>query len=258
MHLFHSTWWISWKLFHHNIRKLIKDDKFINSMNDLELRAWTLLAWWKNFLGNHQVENYKELVEKLLKSLQNIGANMNIKVHFIHSHLDKFPDNCGNVSDEQEQFHQDIQTMEEHYQGWWDCCMTEKDNNADIWKYNLLLFFSFYYLKCMDGWSERGLEMTELAHIQRGLLYRYSVNHFFILPWLKSFLIYLIFWMHIRSLVIIHPLGNNLCPVYFRQHVQLLLCHPLNLYSMLKGSSSQYPTETNEWWLTTAGLSKGT
>ena len=35
----------------------------------------------KNFLGNHWGENYKELEEKLWKSLQDIGTNMSIKVH---------------------------------------------------------------------------------------------------------------------------------------------------------------------------------
>ena len=55
----------------------------------------------KNFLDNCRAENYKELVEKLLKSLQDIGAHMSINVHFLLNHLDKFPDNCGDVSDEQ-------------------------------------------------------------------------------------------------------------------------------------------------------------
>ena len=40
-----------------------------------------------------------------------------IKVHFLHSHLDKFPDNCVDVSDELgERFHQDIKIIEERYQ----------------------------------------------------------------------------------------------------------------------------------------------
>ena len=52
----------------------------------------------KNFLGNCRVENYKALIEELLKSLQNIGTYMSIKVHFLHSHLDKFADNYCNVS----------------------------------------------------------------------------------------------------------------------------------------------------------------
>ena len=46
---------------------------------------------------------------------------MSIKVHFLHSHLDESPANLGDVSDEQgERFHQDIQTMEERYQGRYD------------------------------------------------------------------------------------------------------------------------------------------
>ena len=45
---------------------------------------------------------------------------MTIKVHFLHSHRDKFPDNCDDVSDElRERFLKGIKTMEEHYQKWW-------------------------------------------------------------------------------------------------------------------------------------------
>ena len=63
----------------------------------------------KNFLGNRLAENYKELMEKLLKCLQDIGANMNIKVNFLHCHLDKFPNNCSNMRDQEgEQFNQDM------------------------------------------------------------------------------------------------------------------------------------------------------
>ena len=84
-------------------------------MSDLELRALiSFVDAMKNFLGNRRVDNYKELVEKLLKILQDIVAYMRIKVHFLHSHLDKFPDNCGDVSDEPgERFHQDIKIMED-------------------------------------------------------------------------------------------------------------------------------------------------
>ena len=50
-------------------------------MNDLELSACTsFVDWVKNFLGNRLSEN-KELVEKLLKGIQDIGANKSIKVH---------------------------------------------------------------------------------------------------------------------------------------------------------------------------------
>ena len=83
MHLFNCTLWTLRKWLRYNIRKLIKDDEFVNSVNTLELRAWTsFVDVVKNFLGNRRAENYKEFVEKLLKSLQDIGANMSIKVHY--------------------------------------------------------------------------------------------------------------------------------------------------------------------------------
>jgi hypothetical protein len=38
---------------------------------------------------------------------------MNVKVHYLHSHLDRFPENAGDLSEEQgEIFHQNIKTME--------------------------------------------------------------------------------------------------------------------------------------------------
>ena len=43
---------------------------------------------------------------------------------FLDSHLDIFPVNLGAVRDEKdERFHQDIQFMEDRYQGRWDCHM---------------------------------------------------------------------------------------------------------------------------------------
>jgi len=40
---------------------------------------------------------------------------MSLKIHFLDSHLDFFPDNLGAVSDER--FHQDISALEKRYQG---------------------------------------------------------------------------------------------------------------------------------------------
>ena len=95
-------------------RKLIQDPNFSSSMNDKELCAWDAFVHViKNFLGNEKASNYKDLVANLLQSLQSIGANMSIKIHFLHSHLDGFPENLGNFSNEQgERFHQDISEME--------------------------------------------------------------------------------------------------------------------------------------------------
>ncbi|UYV64906.1 hypothetical protein LAZ67_3002365 [Cordylochernes scorpioides] len=55
---------------------------------------------------------------------ETLGVNMSIKVHYLHSYLDKFPDNLGAYSDEHgERFYQDMKVMEERYQGVWDCHM---------------------------------------------------------------------------------------------------------------------------------------
>lgn len=57
-------------------------------------------------------------------SFKEMGCKMSLKLHFLHSHLDNFPENLGAVSDEQgERFHQDVLTMEKRYQGRWNAKM---------------------------------------------------------------------------------------------------------------------------------------
>ena len=74
------------------IRKLIKDPNFSSSMNEKELCAWdAFLKVVKDFLGNKKASNFKWLVSNILKSIHDIGANMSIKLHFLHSHLERFP-----------------------------------------------------------------------------------------------------------------------------------------------------------------------
>ena len=94
-------------------------------MTEVESSAWSsFVLVVKNFLGNHRAENYVELVNRMLESFKQLGANMSIKVHFLFSHLGRFPQNLGSVSDEQgERFHQDMRDMEERYQGYWDINM---------------------------------------------------------------------------------------------------------------------------------------
>jgi hypothetical protein len=64
---------------------------------------------------------------------------MSLKVHFLDSHLDFFPENLGAVSDEHgERFHQDISNMEKWYQGKWslsmlaDYCWTLKRDVSQV------------------------------------------------------------------------------------------------------------------------------
>ena len=47
------------KWFHYNIMKLIKDDEFVNSMNDLKLcDCIPFVDEVGNFFSNHRTENY--------------------------------------------------------------------------------------------------------------------------------------------------------------------------------------------------------
>jgi len=56
----------------------------------------------------------------MLKNFKVLGCKMSLKLHFLYSHLDYFPENLGDVSEEQgERFHQDLKEMERRYQGRW-------------------------------------------------------------------------------------------------------------------------------------------
>jgi len=60
---------------------------FPNSMNEKESCAWSaFVETVKNFLGNRKAVNYKGIVAKLLSTLQDMVANMSIKLHFLYSH----------------------------------------------------------------------------------------------------------------------------------------------------------------------------
>ena len=101
------------------IRELIKDPFFEETLNTLEKAAWNAFkSVTQNFLGNHRSPDYEETIETLLYTYNAMGCNMSLKLHFLHSHLYFFPENLGDVSDEHgESFHQDIATMENRYKG---------------------------------------------------------------------------------------------------------------------------------------------
>ena len=103
------------------IRKLMNDPNFTASMTEKEFAAWiSFTVVVKNFLGNNKANNYIQIVEDMLSKFQSLGA----KIHYLFSHLDRFPENLGELSEEQgERFRQDIKVMEERYQGRWDTHM---------------------------------------------------------------------------------------------------------------------------------------
>ena len=49
------------------------------------------------------------LLYKLFQAMKDSDCNMSIKVHYLHSHVDLFPENLSDVSEEQgDRFHQNI------------------------------------------------------------------------------------------------------------------------------------------------------
>ena len=104
------------------IRTLVHDQAFVQAMNDKEKATWlSFLDVMKNFLGNKKTGNHEDLVGNMLLAFHDLGCKISIKMHFLFSHLEKFPDNLGDVSDEQgERFHQTLMAVEERYQGRWD------------------------------------------------------------------------------------------------------------------------------------------
>ena len=133
------------------IRELMRDQNFDKELTDDENSAWVSFKKVCNeFLGNHRAENYSAIVKELLASYRNLGCNMSLKIHFLDSHLDFFPENLGAVSDEHgERFHQDILSMETRYQGKWsssmlaDYCWTLKRDIPDA-KYSRKSYISSF------------------------------------------------------------------------------------------------------------------
>ena len=111
----------------------------MESPSEIEKSAWkSFKSVVKNCLRNRKAPNYREIVGELLQSYQGMGCNMSLKIHFLDSHLDFFPDNLGAVSDEHgESFHQDISALEKRYHGQSsarvlsDCCWTMKRDVPD-------------------------------------------------------------------------------------------------------------------------------
>lgn len=105
-----------------DVRKLMKDPEFVAALNDVEKEAWlSFVEVTKNFLGNYKSPQYVNIVKSMLQAYQKMGCKMSLKIHFLQSHLDFFPQNMGAVSDEHgERFHQDIASFEKRYQGKWE------------------------------------------------------------------------------------------------------------------------------------------
>ena len=104
------------------IRTLTKDALFLSTMTDVEKKArFSFIEVVSKFLGNAKDSDYKTVVENVLDCFEALGCRMSLKVYFLHAHLDYFPLNLGDMSEEHEEcFHQDNKSVEIRYRGRWD------------------------------------------------------------------------------------------------------------------------------------------
>ena len=76
------------------IRKLMQDELFTNCLNQQEKKAWNCFkAVVTDFLGNTKNSDFKKIVSDMLQSFRDLGCRMSVKLHFLYSHLDYFPEN---------------------------------------------------------------------------------------------------------------------------------------------------------------------
>ncbi|GBM82223.1 hypothetical protein AVEN_93098-1 [Araneus ventricosus] len=126
-----------------DIRTMLKDENFDTKMEANERKAresFKLVI--TSFLRNKKDPNNKFIVEEMIKNFKILGCSISLKVHFLDSHLNYFPENLGAVSEEQgERFHQDIKEIERRHQGKWNvsmiadyCWMLQRDNPWKVHK----------------------------------------------------------------------------------------------------------------------------
>ena len=96
--------------------------KFGAEKTDAKLKAGIFIGpQILEMMCDSELKNKLKQLDNMLKAYRRMGCRMSLKIHFLHSHLDFFPPNMGEVSDEHgERFHQDISVMETRYQGWFN------------------------------------------------------------------------------------------------------------------------------------------
>ena len=79
------------------IRKLMQDQTFTARMTVAERATWcSYVPVIREFLGNTKACKYRNFVDMTLQNFQILGARMSIKLNYLFSYLDYFPENLGN------------------------------------------------------------------------------------------------------------------------------------------------------------------
>jgi hypothetical protein len=79
------------------IRALTKDKIFEASMAPAEKEA---SIYFEEVIVKFFAHKYEEGVNNMLEEYKVLGCKMSLKLHFLLSHLDQFPENLGTVSEE--------------------------------------------------------------------------------------------------------------------------------------------------------------
>lgn len=101
------------------VRVLFASSDLEKTLPDPEKHAFSALKQvCSNFLGNKRASNYEDLIGDMMKKFEKLGISVTLKMHVLLSHLDRFPPNCGDYSDEQgERSHQDFLKIETQFLG---------------------------------------------------------------------------------------------------------------------------------------------
>jgi hypothetical protein len=77
------------------IREIIKDEYFDKLLQGDEKAAWDSFKFVvKGFGRKRRAEKYEDLLNNLLHNYQKLGCNISLRIHFLHSNLNFFPENC--------------------------------------------------------------------------------------------------------------------------------------------------------------------
>ena len=133
-----------------HIHMILSFQELEQKMTGIEKNAWKAFRTEMiHFLGNN-----KEIVATLIKHHQVLGCRISIKLYYwyLHSHLDIFQSNLGDVSEEHgECFHQVILTMQKRYLDRCDAALMRdyiwslvRADSSSFHKRKCIFFFSLF------------------------------------------------------------------------------------------------------------------
>ena len=83
-----------------DIRKLIDDTNITKCLSATEAAAWaSFKSVVRNLLGKGKSDDHMQIIGDLLRNYRKMSVRMSLKIHFLYSHLDFFPNNLGDTSD---------------------------------------------------------------------------------------------------------------------------------------------------------------